>query len=278
MTDETTAPGVPETPAVDAAPDVPETSATSETTAETQPPQPVSATDAFSHPEVKRRLSEMTWARREAERRESEALDRLLSRAEPKEEPKQAPKLEDFGFDDARYQTAQLDYIREEARRTAQQETAEALKRARDAETRAQRTQQFKTREAEFAARADDYYDVVYDPSTPISEPMAEVIGESEHGAALAYHLAKNPELARKLYALPPIQAAREMGRIEARFAEPAPRPVVTNAPPPAPTLKATETPSRISTLDPESDRSMSDAEWVKAERARMNRKAKRNG
>jgi hypothetical protein len=42
--------------------------------------------------------------------------------------------------------------------------------------------------------------------------------------------------------------------------------------------IAATEAPAKVSPLDPASDRIMSDAEWVKAERARMNRKAKRNG
>lgn len=204
-----------------------------------------------------RRIGELTRNWREAERRNEELME-VLQRLAPKqytpEEPKAAPTLEQHGYNENEYQKALVEYAKAEARREVQ----ETLKREREEATKQTRAESFRSRESEFADSVEDYYDVVYSPTTPISQTMAEVIAESEHGAALAYHLGKNPQIARALYSLPPIQAARELGRLEAKLAEPKPKPVVTKAPPPPPKIEASE---------PEAERDpdkMSVDEWLK--------------
>jgi len=86
---------------------------------------------------------------------------------------------------------------------------------------------------------------------------MLEVLEESERGPEIAYHLGQNPRLAREIARLSPLQAARELGRIEAKLAERPKAPAVSKAPPPAPTLAATEPAVE---KDPEK---MSDKEWL---------------
>jgi hypothetical protein len=107
------------------------------------------------------------------------------------------------------------------------------------------------------------------------------VIVDSPTGPEMAYYLASNREVAEQIASLPPHLAALEMGRIEGRLSalkEVKTRPsVVSKAPPPPPKVDDTPTPVRISTTDPESDQ-LSVDEWIKAERVRMTRKAKRNG
>lgn len=83
----------------------------------------------------------------------------------------------------------------------------------------------------------------------PISQAMAEVIRESEVGPKLLRHFANNKAEAQRVYALPPIAAARELGRIEAKIlATPAPTPPrrVSQAPEPVTSL----TPSGVTEID----------------------------
>lgn len=52
-----------------------------------------------------------------------------------------------------------------------------------------------------------------------VSMTVQQVILESENGPALAYELAKNVAEANRIAMLPPIAAARELGKIESRIA-----------------------------------------------------------
>ena len=229
----------------------------------TAPEAPERATDDPGTPEqpedkprggFQRRIGELTRNWREAERR-NEELMALLQRVAPPQKPSEPttpPTLEQSGFDEQKYQQAVIEYAKAEARREAQ----EALRQEREQAQRATRVESFKTREESFADTVEDYHDVVYSEATPISPAMAEVIQESEVGPQLAYHLAKNPTLARALYSLPPVQAARELGKLEVKLS--APKPVVTKAPPPPPKIEATEPAVEKSPAE------MTDAEFAK--------------
>jgi hypothetical protein len=69
-----------------------------------------------------------------------------------------------------------------------------------------------------------------------VSDAMAMIIRESDNAALVAYHLAKNPKEARAIANMHPIQAARELGMIEARLSS---QPVrrVSQAPAPVQTV-----------------------------------------
>lgn len=54
-----------------------------------------------------------------------------------------------------------------------------------------------------------------------VSPALAEMVLESERPHDLAYHLGKNPELARTLSQMNPVQAARKLGAIEASLSLP---------------------------------------------------------
>lgn len=72
--------------------------------------------------------------------------------------------------------------------------------------------------------RYADFDAVAGDPSVPIRTDVALVIAQSEHGPDIAYYLGKNRAEAARIAGLTPVMAAREIGRIEARFdAKPAP-------------------------------------------------------
>lgn len=97
-----------------------------------------------------------------------------------------------------------------------------------------------------------DYEEVVSASDVPVSDHVRAAIEDSDKGAELVYHLAKNPEVAERLNKLGELGAAREIGRIEASLAKPVetklepeviedPVPVrkTTSAPPPAKPLSS---------------------------------------
>lgn len=208
--------------------------------AETTEPAPVAAeTSVTPAPEPtipKSRFDEVYRRWRETERR-LEALER------PQEPEKELtlPTPEQHGFDDAKYQAALTEYNKQVAR----SEAIAVIQAERVREQQQQKVQSFRQREAEYMAKNPDYRDIVYGEafmSVPLSAATAELIAESPDGPAIALHLAKNLELASHLAELPPVQAAREIGRIEARLAKEAEKPKpLTNAPPPPPSIEAVE-------------------------------------
>ena len=55
-----------------------------------------------------------------------------------------------------------------------------------------------------------------------IAPHVVDTLLDSESGPELAYHLAKRPETVKRINALSPLSAARELGRIEATLSNPA--------------------------------------------------------
>lgn len=142
------------------------------------------------------------------------------------------PREEDFKGDVFAYERAVARY---EARKEARAEFAEQEKRRTEAaqqQTLREREAAFSNRVEQARERFEDFDAVAFNPATPISDVMADVIKSSDKGPDLAYHLGSHPEEARRIFSLPPIQAARELGLIEAKLSLPKPR-TVTNAPNP---------------------------------------------
>lgn len=77
-----------------------------------------------------------------------------------------------------------------------------------------------------------DFDQVALAPEVPITEQIADIIRSSDSAADLAYWLGKNRAEAMRIAQMPPIAAARELGRIEASLSAPKPR-TESNAPPP---------------------------------------------
>jgi hypothetical protein len=100
-------------------------------------------------------------------------------------------------------------------------------------ETARSEAEQRKAAEAELAAKQTSYqervtaardkyedYDDVLDgaKNLQISRAMQEAMFESEQGADIAYHLAKNPKEATRIAQLSPLAAAREIGKLEVKL------------------------------------------------------------
>jgi hypothetical protein len=113
---------------------------------------------------------------------------------------------------------------------------------------------------AEAKGRYADWDAVVYNPNAPIPPGVAEIVMAADNAADVAYHIASQPKLAAEIARLPPIEAARAIGRIEATLTLPRPR-TQSSAPPPVTPVKA----GAAATPDPAK---MSYAEYVAARKA----------
>ena len=90
----------------------------------------------------------------------------------------------------------------------------------------------FKLKQTDFDDRMEDVSDILVSPA------VQDLIFSSENGPELAYELAKNREEFARINKLSPLAAARELGRLEAKFSsqssqEKKPEPKTTKAPAP---------------------------------------------
>jgi len=207
---------------------------------------------------LQKRFDKLTWEKGElsrraeaAERRAQEYERMLYERAQPeKEASKGPPTLAQFEYDEAKYTAAVLEFTRTEAAKAAREE----VQTARQREQQEGRVSKFRERESEYSAKTPDYREKVYGSefmSIPLSTEVAALIAESPDGPGIAYFLADNLELSSEIARLPPMLAAREIGKIEARLAKPAAAPVVSKAPAPPPKVDAVEPDVKKSIDDP---------------------------
>ena len=223
---------------------------------------------------VQKRFDKLTWEkgeltrRVEAAERRAQELERMFYGQQRQEQPKpepeapKAPTLESVGYDEAKYTAAVLEYTRAEAARAAQ----EVIKTEREREQKENKAKSFKARELEFLAKTEDYQSKVYDPTLPITPAMVELIAESDQGPQLAYYLANNRDVTAQIAALPPVMAARELGKIEAKLSQPPPVPVVSKAPAPPPKVDAVEPDVKKGIDDP----NLSDKEFAAIRRRQI--------
>jgi len=132
------------------------------------------------------------------------------------------------------------------------------------AQQEADRTKNWQARQEATKAVLKDYDEVVGESEIPIAPHVGDLLLDSDHGPALAYKLAKDPELAEKLNRMSEKQAAKEIGKMEAAFdiaagssnsqtqttAAPAAQPNVSKAPtPPRPVTQGRATSKDLSQM-----------------------------
>ena len=165
-------------------------------------------------------------ARARKERREKAAAYDQIKAAAAGAEPKEAD-FEDYNeFVAAKavytYRKADTE-AKAEAAKAEAEAAAEADKSVINEDWREQVERAKKTR--------PDFEQVAF--SAPISDDVSDLIVSSDMGADLAYHLGQNHAEARRISQLSQVDAARELGRLEAKLATPPPKPKTTTAPPP---------------------------------------------
>lgn len=217
---------------------LPESAEQSETQ-ETVEASEVEAEDKPRKPTAKDRIDELTRLRREAERDaeywRAKALQSPEAKpAEPKaEETATAPDPE--GYDAGEFDTR---YIRDLAKFEAKQEVAAAMK-AIQAQTQQQsHDREWQSRIEKASETMPDFEEKVLVGAQrgewACSQDMADALRATDKGPELAYHLASNPAEAARLYRLSPALQLMELGKLEAKLAQPKTK-TVTDAPTPIP-------------------------------------------
>ena len=146
-----------------------------------------------------------------------------------------APKESDFNGDYFAFQAAKIAHenrvaVRVEFNEQRQRETQQKL-----ADKQREISQEFEERAEEFRARIPDFDKAIESfvlSGGKFSQALVEELQSSDVGPALAYQIAKNPQLANSLSQLSPREVAREVGRLEAKVSLPNPN-RTTKAPPP---------------------------------------------
>ena len=237
---------------------------------------PSETTEAKEKSGFEKRISELTKARRHAEReaeRWYEEAMALKRRAEappppPASEPK-LPTMADYGWDEKKYAEALI-----RAAVPKPESIRDAYRAMQEQEDKAVLYETFREREAEFAKQHEDYEEVAH--YSPISAAVADMLREAEEGPELAYYLGKNHDVAKSLSKLPAGAAGVELGKIAARLAvekAKAAEKALSKAPPPTPKVEGvSESAASVRIDSPESD-SLSDAEWTRRRKAQLLRR-----
>lgn len=128
--------------------------------------------------------------------------------------------------------------------------------------------------EEEARSKYDDFEQVAYNPKLPVTNVMAETIQSSEIGPELAYYLGSNPKEAERISRMTPLNQAKEIGKIEAKLVSAPPVKKTTSAPAPiSPVTARSSGAPAYDTTDPRSTKTMTDSQWIEAERRRQQKK-----
>lgn len=235
--------------------------------AATDPAAAPAATDPAAKPvtedPVAKRYADLTRQAREATERETRtraqldaalaAVERLTGTMTPKpadpkpaaEEPLVPPVFED----PEQYQRDMAAYTQELVKRSAKQAlaTAEADRKrgeieAQNAETQRVHAETWAGRRTAALEKYPDYVEVAESPKVPISAAAALTITSMENGADVAYYLGQHLEEAQRIFALPPVRQAVELGKLEMKIMAP-PKPPVSKAADPIKPLSGAGTP-----------------------------------
>ncbi len=170
------------------------------------------------------RIAEVTRARRDAERR-AEAAEKKAADLEGK-----LKKLNPADFDDPAELTAAT--VEQTLDKREAERLKESAKQSRE-EAQVANLEAFKARADEARGKYTDFDDVVTKPDVlPMSQATQSLVLEMEESADVMYHLAKNPQEAKRIDHLSERAKAIELGKIAARISTPPTR-KVTKAPEP---------------------------------------------
>lgn len=227
----------------------------------------------LSRHQRERRAKIRALERAELAEREASELRRKLaeqSKAGVQQSTDPEPRLDDYrdtidpaGF----HKLAHDNWKLRQAERTSVEERQQSESSRRQGEIRRELAEAHLDREDEARERIPDYDNVLRASRVELSETVTDLLIRSDKSALLAYHLARNETTLRDLNQMSPIEAARQIGRLEARLSLPQAN-KTTKAPPPL-------TPPKGGGASPPTDiRKLADADDITAYAKARDRKA----
>ena len=154
------------------------------------------------------------------------------------------------------------------------QKAEQILAQRKAAEQQAAFLENYHDREEVARDKYDDFEQVAYNPRVPITDVMAESIRGSDIGPDVAYYLGANVKEADRISRMSPILQAKEIGRIEAKLASSPMEKKTSTAPAPiSPVTARSSGAPALDTTDPRSIKTMTDSQWIEADRVRQRKK-----
>ena len=126
-------------------------------------------------------------------------------------------------YDAGEFDPAYIAEMASQRLRAQMQQEAMQRRQAAEAQIVKQRQEEFISKVEAVKAEIPDYEAVAFGPKvTPyITDTVAQAVQSCDRSAEVAYWLGKNVEAAKEIASMPPMQAAIEIGRIEARLPSP---------------------------------------------------------
>lgn len=210
------------------------------------------AEERKQNPKLEKRFSEITKqreaARQEAERERTARQElenkvrELEARTQPVKEPTEPdpkPKPEQFS-DMFEYAEALSEWTAD--KRIKEEKAKEAVQRVEQERRKVMDT--WAQRISDFRSKTPDFDEMIQSADVAVSNDVRDAIFESDAGPQILYHLAENPDVAKKLSGLTPISALRMIGRLEAKLEAPSEKRETavktSKAPPPINPIKGT--------------------------------------
>lgn len=188
---------------------------------------------------AQKRIRELTWKQREAERRAEAAEQRLrdIESQKPAEESPSDIKIPvESEYDDPEQYRKDLDTYTRSIHRQ-EEDRRERTRTAQQSEL--ERQQRLSAYQDKCAAYAADHPEFVEDVTAASkagvlgdSPHVLEYMTESEVPAEMTHYLAKNPDHAARIEAMSPTAAARELAKVELSISQAQPK-KLSDAPPP---------------------------------------------
>lgn len=232
---------------------------------------------AENAPEVVENQSEQTSEEKKYSQAEIDAMiGKRLAREQRKWEREQAQRVAETQIVKAPSATSadQFESPEAYAEALAYQKAEELIAKREAAKQQSQTLESYQEREEAARDKYDDFEQVAYNPKLPITDVMAETIQSSDIGPELAYYLGSNPKDAERISRMSPLSQAKEIGKIEAKLASDPPVKRTTSAPAPiSPVTARSSGAGTYDTTDPRSTKTMTDSQWIEAERARQMKK-----
>jgi hypothetical protein len=229
-----------------------------------------------STPEVADTATETTASKTFTQEELDAAIGKRLAREQRKWEREQAQRQSEQQTLKAA-PTASVDQFESPeayAEALALQKAEELIAKREAAKQQSAVLESYQEREEAARDKYDDFEQVAYNPKLPITNVMAETIQSSDIGPELAYYLGSNPKEADRISRMTPLSQAKEIGKIEAKLAAEPPVKRTTSAPAPiSPVTARSSGAPAYDTTDPRSIKTMTDSQWIEAERARQMKK-----
>jgi len=168
----------------------------------------------------------------EALRSENEALKAARAATESESASDAAPKFEDYNGDYEKYETARIEWAARKTVREQQRVLDAQREHSVETQVRTEVLREFQSQQNDARKALKDFDQVLAKGTTEVARHVGELIIESDKAALLQYHLAQRPDLLRELNSLNDKDAARRIGRLEARLSLPTAK-TATKAPPP---------------------------------------------